>query len=220
MNSDTKDDGVIKNTISNNDNQSFIVYSSDDRLPSRLHSRQDSRLSSNSMRYFDFLDTHHSVFSRNSYYDDKIAAHPWSRRPCSRNSGIPLETLRSTSCSPRLEELCRPKIKRERLIRQGFFSMLSFFFRFIAKFFCLEFFDNIRNYAYSGVPPNALKGSCTERLRRLAQPKPTPVGYMEGYALPRSVSEQTLNAKLSDRLSQLSKPRRNVLRFNSTWKNK
>jgi hypothetical protein len=46
--------------------------------------------------------------------------HPWSRRPCSRHSGIPFITLRAKSCSSRLDDLSRPKIKRERLVRQGY----------------------------------------------------------------------------------------------------
>ena len=68
------------------------------------------------------MDTHHSVFSRNSYYHDMHTVHPWSRRPCSRSSGIPFTALRPKSCSLRLDELARPKIKRERLIRQGNFD--------------------------------------------------------------------------------------------------
>lgn len=47
------------------------------------------------------------------------SVHPWTRRPCSQLSGIPFTTLRTKSCSTRLEDLARPKIKRERLIRQG-----------------------------------------------------------------------------------------------------
>ena len=97
----------------------FIESSSDDEDLSPPPSRQVSRLSNSSAKYFDYYDTHHSVFSRNSYYHDMHDIHPWSRRPCSRHSGIPFATLRATSCSPRLDELCRPKIKRERLIRQG-----------------------------------------------------------------------------------------------------
>lgn len=45
--------------------------------------------------------------------------HPWERRPCSRSSGIALSTLRATSCSPRIDDLAKPKIKREHCIRQG-----------------------------------------------------------------------------------------------------
>jgi hypothetical protein len=84
----------------------------------------------------------------------------------------------------------------------------------------LEFFDNFRNYAYSTVSPAALNGDCSTRLHRLAEPKPTPHGYLEAFNLPRSVSAQALNVKITDRLSQLAKPRRNVILLQSAWKNK
>lgn len=80
-----------------------------------------SRLSCYSGRYYDFMDTHHSVFSRNAYYDDMTTVHPWLRRPCSPDSGIPLSTLRTRSCSPRLHSLSKPRIKRDHLIKQGYF---------------------------------------------------------------------------------------------------
>jgi hypothetical protein len=99
-------------------NQSFC-FCSDESLRSQGNFSQTSRLSSYSARHFDFLDTHHSVFSRNSYYHDLRSVHPWSRRPRSRFSGIPLTALRTRSCSTRLNDLARPKIKRDRLIRQG-----------------------------------------------------------------------------------------------------
>jgi hypothetical protein len=102
-------------------NQSFILflYSEERVLRSHPNSSQTSRLSNYSRRHFDFLDTQHSVFSRNSYYNDMHSIHPWLRRPCSRYSGIPFSTLRAASCSARIDDLARPKIKRERLIRQG-----------------------------------------------------------------------------------------------------
>lgn len=101
-------------------NQLSLSSSDDERLRSQDNSTpRTSRLSSYSKRHFDFLDTHHSVFSRNSYYDDMHDLHPWTRRPCSPFSGIPLMTLRTRSCSSRMDELARPKIKRERMIRQG-----------------------------------------------------------------------------------------------------
>jgi hypothetical protein len=60
-----------------------------------------------------------------------------SIQPCSRFSGIPFTTLRVKSCSTRLEDLARPKIKRERLIRQGRliynFEHLFFFFDFFYR---------------------------------------------------------------------------------------
>ena len=94
--------------------------SSDERLlRSRATSAYTSRLSTTSRRYFDFLDSAHSVFSKESYYSDKQSIHPWLRRPCSRNSGIALSTLGLSICSRRTEELAQPRIKRERLIRQG-----------------------------------------------------------------------------------------------------
>lgn len=101
-----------------------------------------SRLGSGGSRhYFDFLDSRHSVFSRASYYSDKHAIHPWLRRPCSRYSGIPYSTLNAGTCSIRTEELARPKIKRERLIRQGNFSfflkkkLILFFLNFLFRIF-------------------------------------------------------------------------------------
>jgi hypothetical protein len=45
--------------------------------------------------------------------------HPWNRRPCSPYSGISLATLRTKSCSSRVTDLAKPKIKREKLIKQG-----------------------------------------------------------------------------------------------------
>ncbi len=88
-------------------------------MRSRVTSAYTSRSSSFSGRHFDFLDTRHSVFSKDSYYSDKHSIHPWLRRPYSRYSGIAYTTLCTGPCSPRTEELARPKIKRERLIRQG-----------------------------------------------------------------------------------------------------
>jgi hypothetical protein len=76
-------------------------------------------LSNYSGKHFDFLDTHHSVFSKNSYYHDMKSIHPWNRRPCSPYSGISLATLRTKSCSSRVTDLAKPKIKREKLLKQG-----------------------------------------------------------------------------------------------------
>ncbi|CAF1245950.1 unnamed protein product [Rotaria sordida] len=172
----------------------------DKRLRSHGHSTQTSRLSNYSGQHFDFMDTHHSVFSRNSYYNDMHSVHPWSRRPCSRFSGIPFTTLRAKSCSARLEDLSRPKIKRDRLIRQ-------------------EFFDNITNYAYSGVKPAALTARYSQRLAKLAQPKTTPTGYKDAYILPKAVSEQALSVQATDRICELAKPRRGIILLHTTWKN-
>ncbi|CAF2824103.1 unnamed protein product [Rotaria sp. Silwood2] len=172
----------------------------DERLRSHGHSTQTSRLSSYSGRHFDFMDTHHSVFSRNSYYNDMHSVHPWSRRPCSRFSGIPFTTLRAKSCSARLEDLSRPKIKRERLIRQ-------------------EVFDNITNYAYSGVKSAALTARYSDHLAKLSQPKKTPTGYKEAYILPKAVPEQALCVQPTDRVSELAKPRRNIILLHTAWKN-
>ncbi|CAF0890319.1 unnamed protein product [Rotaria sp. Silwood1] len=173
---------------------------SDERLQSHGHSTQTSRMSSYSGRHFDFMDTHHSVFSRNSYYNDMYSVHPWSRRPCSRFSGIPFTTLRAKSCSARLEDLSRPKIKRERLIRQ-------------------EFFDNITNYAYSGVKSAALTARHSDRLVKLSQPKKPPSSYKDAYTLPKTVSEQALSAQATDRVRELAKPRRNIILLHTAWKN-
>ncbi|CAF1206776.1 unnamed protein product [Rotaria magnacalcarata] len=156
----------------------------------QLMSSQTSRLSSYSGRHFDFLDTHHSVFSRNSYYNDKLAMHPWLRRPYSRYSGISLSTLCAGPCSNRIDELARPRIKRERLIRQ-------------------EFFDNFTNYAYSGVKAGALTAQCSERLTELARPKKKPVNSMNGEKTPHEVPQSALQAHITDRIEALAKPRYN-----------
>jgi hypothetical protein len=68
------------------------------------------------------LDWSHSVFSKDSYYSDKSSIHPWLRRPFSGYSGIAYSTLRAGPCSMRTDELARPKIKHERMIRQGNFQ--------------------------------------------------------------------------------------------------
>lgn len=128
-----------------------------------------SRLSSYSKRHFDFFDIQHSVFSRNSYYDDLHDLHPWVRRPCSPFSGIPMTTLRTRSCSSRLDELSRPKVKRERMIRQG--KSNEDCRNQSTSFFALEIFDNVHNYAYSGVTTGALSARCSERVAALARPK-------------------------------------------------
>jgi hypothetical protein len=51
--------------------------------------------------------------------------HPWSRRPVSPYSGIVCTALRARSVTPRLENLAKPKIKRDRLVRQGNFIVNS-----------------------------------------------------------------------------------------------
>lgn len=186
------------------------------------NSAQTSRLSNYSGRHFDFLDTHHSVFSRNRYYDDMLSIHPWSRRPCSRSSGIPFVTLRSSSCSGRLNELARPKIKREQLVRQGNLNYTRkrqqkiTFFHFISP----ELLDNRLNYGYSGVKATALTSQCSDRLVTLSQPKKISRDYLDAYILPKSVSELSLHAEVSRRVCELSKPRRNIIFIQSAWKNK
>ncbi len=196
---------------------SLIFLSSDKRLRSQGNSKKTSRLSNYSGRHLDVLDTHHSVFSRNSYYHDMHSIHPLARRPCSRLSGIPLTTLRAKSCSPRIEDLARPKIRRERFIRQGNFihnfkQSVFFFFKILS----VEYFDNITNYAYSGVKTTALTAQCSDRLVELAQPKKR----SNSYILPRSVSVQALHPQRSDRIDDLAKPRHNIIIINSAWKNK
>ncbi|CAF2118207.1 unnamed protein product [Rotaria magnacalcarata] len=171
----------------------------DERAQSHESLPKTSRMSSYSTRHYDFMDTHHSVFSRNSYYNDMLTIHPWSRRPCSRFSGIPLTTLRTKSCSPRLEDLSRPKIKRDRLIRK-------------------EVFDNITNYAYSGVKATALTARHSDRVARLAQPKKIPNGYKEPHMLPQQVPEQALNVQVTDRVCQLAKPRQDIILMRAAWK--
>lgn len=101
---------------------SFIFLFSNERMsPTRSASTRPPRLSAYSgrSRYFDFLDPSRSVFSREYYYDDLKDIHPWLRRPRSRNSGIALATLQAGPCTTRVEQLAKPKIKREKLIRQG-----------------------------------------------------------------------------------------------------
>ncbi|CAF0794282.1 unnamed protein product [Rotaria sordida] len=159
-------------------------------MRSQINSSHPSRLTRYSGRHFDFLDTRHSVFSRSTYYNDLHSIHPWLRHPCSRYSGIAFSTLHAAPCSTRTEELARPKIKRERLIRQ-------------------EFFDNFTNYAYSGVKPTALAAECSNRLIILARPKKTPAGFMSGYILPRDVPEGALRAHITGRIEELAKPRHN-----------
>ena len=113
---------VIKILRQRSISSTSLVLSDDDEqhLFSQGNSTRTSRLSSYSKRHFDFFDPHHSVFSRNSYYDDMHCTHPWMRRSFSPCSGIPVLALRRTrSYSSRLDELAQPKIKRERLIRQG-----------------------------------------------------------------------------------------------------
>ena len=114
-----------------------------------------------------------------------------------------------------MEELARPKIKRERLIRQGTFKWNK---TFLFKFFSLEFFDNLTNYAYSGVKYTALTAQCSERLSKLARPKKTPVGYTDAYELPRDVPESALRTHPSKRIEILAKPRHNRLTYTqSLW---
>ncbi len=188
-------------------------------MKSQVTSSQMSRLGSGSRPYFDFLDSSHSVFSKDSYYSDMSSIHPWLRRPYSRYSGIAYSTLYASTCSARVEELARPKIKRERLIRQGNFKWKKLFL--FEKFIYIEFFDNITNYAYSGVKSTALKAECSQRLAKLARPKGTPVGYVNAYDLPRAVPESALRAHLSKRIDELAKPRHNKLTYTqSLWQPK
>jgi len=73
----------------------------------------------------------------------------------------------------------------------------------------IEFFENLTNYAYSGVKSTALTAQCSERTAQLARPKSTPVGYMSAYDLPRAVPESALHAHISKRIDELAKPRHN-----------
>lgn len=162
------------------------------------------------------MDSSHSVFSKDSYYSDKSSIHPWLRRPYSRYSGIAYSTLCAPPCSMRTEELARPKIKRERLIRQGNFIKKENpnFLRFIF----IELFDNRTNYAYSGVKSAALTAECSIRTAKLARPKPAPVGFTPAYDLPRAVPESALRARLSKRIEELAKPKHNKLTYTqSLW---
>ncbi|CAF0746205.1 unnamed protein product [Adineta steineri] len=108
----------------------------------------------NSSRYFNFLDRSHSVFQKPTYYNDLIGIHPWLRRPLSRHSGIPFPAISGTPVSPRFDELAQPKIRRQNHIRQ-------------------EFFDNEKNYSYSGVSSGALTADCSPTISELARPKGT-----------------------------------------------
>jgi hypothetical protein len=62
--------------------------------------------------------------------------HPWLRRPCSRYSGIPYSTLCAGTCSIRVDELARPKIKREHLIRQGNFKLKKKVLFYFKNYLC------------------------------------------------------------------------------------
>jgi hypothetical protein len=90
-------------------------------MKSSENSRSTSRIGSAPVRHFSFLDRSHSVFSRNLYYNDLLSKHPWSRRPRSRHSGIAFPALCDTPCSARMDDLARPKLRRESHIRQGNF---------------------------------------------------------------------------------------------------
>jgi hypothetical protein len=48
-----------------------------------------------------------------------LSEHPWTRRPLSRNSGIPFPAIAGTPCSPRHDEISRPRLRRQNHIRQG-----------------------------------------------------------------------------------------------------
>jgi hypothetical protein len=88
------------------------------------------------------------------------------------------------------------------------------------KIIFLEFFDNIKNSAYSGVKAAALTTQCSDHLAALAKPKKAPNGYLDAYILPRAVHEQTLRAQISARVCDLAKPRKNTILLNSAWNNK
>jgi hypothetical protein len=57
------------------------------------------------------------------------------------------------------------------------------------------------------VKTTALTAQCSERLAALARPKKTPVGYRDGYILPKDVPQSALQAHITDRIDTLAKPR-------------
>ena len=60
----------------------------------------------------------------------------------------------------------------------------------------IEFFDNITNYAYSGVPPGALAARCSEHLEELAQPRRTSsVHHKDSGKATKQSSEPTTHAQ-------------------------
>lgn len=82
----------------------------------------------------------------------------------------------------------------------------------------IEIFDNITNYAYSGVKPSALRYRHTDRLVRLSQPRKLPNGFLGAYMLPKSVPEPALHAKTTNRVRDMAKPRQNTILINEMWK--
>ena len=67
---------------------------------------------------------------------------------------------------------------------------------------------------------SALTAECTSRLAHLARPKTAPVGYREAHVLPREVPEGALQARPTNRLNELAKPRHNLKTYKkSLWNN-
>jgi len=87
-------------------------------------------------------------------------------------------------------------------------------------FVVVEFFDNFRNYSYSGVSQVALTAQCSDRVLALSQPKRMPNGYLEAYVLPRLVPRRALTAKISNHVNDLAKPRRTTILLNRAWNTK
>jgi hypothetical protein len=139
-------------------------------MKSSDNSRSTSRIGSAPVRHFSFMDRSHSVFSRNHYYNDLLFIHPWSRRPRSSHSGIAAPALYNTPCSPHMDDLARPKLRRESHIRQGNFKN-NYLDKITFEIIYIEVLDNYFNYAYSGVPPAALAAQCTPSLAELARPR-------------------------------------------------
>lgn len=73
--------------------------------------------------------------------------------------------------------------------------------------FHIEFFDNVHNYAYSGVKSTALTAACSGRLAELARPRKKPFEYLNKFKDPTAVAESALQAHITDRIEELAKPR-------------
>ena len=85
-------------------------------------------------------------------------------------------------------------------------------------FIFIEIFDNITNYAYSGVQRSALSARSSDRVDQLSQPKKVPNGYVDAYTLPKLVPEQALRVQATHRTCALAKPRKNIFLLHTAWK--
>ena len=75
-------------------------------------------------------------------------------------------------------------------------------------FFRLEIFDNVHNYAYSGVTSTALTARCSDRLAALARPKKR---------VNRKIDPNQVGKDPSGELAQSPS---NIVLINAAWKRK